>query len=295
MNRWKLALGVAVLLVITIGTFVLRGRLTPPAQESVASSVSQSATPLPTSSPSVDKYAVPSIPGVLQPEGQPEFDATFSGSGLDGSIFDTCYPWATGLGCTNSGKDYESEWYQPSQVQVYGGVLHLVAQGEPTEGTTASGAPKQYGCRSGMVTTYPGFSFEYGYVQVVASLPGGPGLWPAIWLAASNFQWPPEIDLIESWGDGIRAASYFHPVPSGYTKGAITPASQVLGWHVFGLSWTKTQLTFLMDGKPTLIINSGVPSQKMYLIANLADYLSIGGSNQCDGMMLIKSIKVWNA
>jgi len=294
-KRWKLALSVAVLLVITIGALVLRERLTPLAQGVAVSSPSQSAAPSTTGSSSVGPSAVPSIPGVLQPEGKPEFAATFTGSRLDSSIFDTCYPWVTGSGCTNFGNAFETEWYLPSQVQVRDGLLHLVAQGEPTEGTTKTGAPAQYACRSGMVTTYPGFSFEYGYVQVVASIPGSPGLFPAIWLAPSDLKWPPEMDMVESWGDGVEAASFFHPVPSGYVKGAITPATLALGWHVFGLSWTPSQLTFLMDGKPTLIINSDIPQQPMYLIANLADYLPVDGSNQCSGTMLIKSIDVWKA
>jgi hypothetical protein len=40
-------------------------------------------------------------------------------------------------------------------------------------------------------------------------------------------------------------------------------------------------------------VRSRIPHLKMYLIANLADYLPIGGTNQCSGTMYIKSIEVW--
>ena len=121
-----------------------------------------------------------SSPPGLNPAWRPAFTADFSGSRLNTSVWATCYPWMdTPSGCTNFGNT-EYEWYLPGQDQVSGGVLHLVAQRTPTPGMTADGTPKAYSCRSGMVTTYPGFRFQYGYVQVVAQIPNGPGLWPAL-------------------------------------------------------------------------------------------------------------------
>ena len=104
-----------------------------------------------------------------------------------------------GGGCRNWGNPEEAEWYLPSQVKVSGGDVRLYARRKPTAGTTSTGAPEEYGCRSGMITSYPGFKFEYGFVQVVANIPHGRGLWPALWLAAANGQFPPEIDMVESW------------------------------------------------------------------------------------------------
>ena len=68
---------------------------------------------------------------------------------------------------------HESEWYLPSQVKVENGTLNLVAKREPTAGTAANGNSRTYYCRSGMVTTYPGFRFRYGYLQIVARIPAG--------------------------------------------------------------------------------------------------------------------------
>lgn len=287
MGRWKLALGVLIVLAIGFWDFG-RGGGQAPATAS-GSTATASPSPSPTASP------VPDVAGALKPVGAPEFTADFSGSTLDRSVWDTCYPWMSQKGCQNFGNTQETEWYLPSQVKVGGGMLQLTAARRPTAGTTASGSAKEFDCRSGMVTSHPGFNFEYGYVQVEARIPPSNGLWSAFWLAASNYQWPPEMDMIEEWGDGFHAGSFFHAYPHSVPsyKGLIMPYVRATGWHTFALSWTKHQLTFFMDGKVTLIVHSRIPQMKMYLIADLADYLPIGGTNECSGTMYIKSIEVW--
>jgi len=309
MRWWRLPLGVFIVLVIVIWDVGLPGRHTP---STSAAGPSASAAPS-SGSPSAAASSSPPIPGILQPQGKPEFAATFDGSKLDTSVWDTCYPGYPGYaglgpgqlgsaglsqrGCKNLGNNEESEWYLPSQVQVSGGMLHLVAQREPTEGTTSTGAPKQYECRSGMITSYPGMQFKYGYIQIVARIPSDPGLWPALWLNPANLSWPPEMDILESWGDGRTAGSYYHPLPTGYPsdKGPITPALRATGWHTFALSWTSKKMIFLMDGKVTLTVTTKIPHQKMYFIADLASYRPVGPANQCSGQMLIKSVEVWKA
>src|SRR5215469_12294465 len=131
---------------------------------------------------------------VPTPKSKPTFDFTFRGSHLNKKIWDTCYPPSLRAnydgGCRNFGNPEEVEWYLPSQVKVSGGYLHLIAKREQTNGFTADGTPETYGCRSGMVTSFPGLQFEYGFVQVVANIPHSNGLWPALWLAAANGQHP---------------------------------------------------------------------------------------------------------
>lgn len=242
------------------------------------------------------------------PAAKPEFKATFTGSSLDTSVWGTCYPEPNlhfGNGCTNFGNPGEREWYRPSQVKVFGGVLHLVAQHEATPGRTKSGAPQTYECRSGMVTSYRSFDFEYGFVQVEAKIPEGSGLWPGLWLSASNFDFPPEMDLLEAWGGGAKfyAAGYFHfQTPKGPEQivGDITtPGTRAFGWHTFGLSWTKNQITWLLDGKVIMKTRKHIPHQKMYFIADLAEYTTKARPNvtkgQCSGTLEIRSVQVWKA
>jgi len=225
---------------------------------------------------------------------RPVFDARFSGSALDTSVWATCYPWAKPrVGCSNFANT-EYQWYLSSQDQVSGGTLRLVAQHVPTAGRDAHNAPRAYDCRSGMVTTYPSFRFEYGFVQVVARVPNGADLWSALWLAAANLKWPPEIDILEQWAN--RSGLYFHP--AGGRRGSSFPATADLsvGWHIFSLLWTPSQLTWYIDGQPEWTVREDIPHQPMYFIANVAEYRSPHDvSAPCTGTMFIRSVKVWQA
>jgi beta-glucanase (GH16 family) len=299
MRGLKVAFGLLIVAALVIWDTGLHGHHTSTSGTAAPASTTGTAAPASrSSSPTPNPIASPAISGVIQPEGKPEFAASFTGSKLDTSVWDTCYPWLSQSGCKNFGNFEESEWYLPSQVYVSDGLLHLRAQRKVTEGTvTAGGAPKQYDCRSGMVTSYPGFTFKYGYVQIVAWIPSSPGLWPALWLDPANFSWPPEMDIVESWGHGAYAGSFFHfgRHGRGRNREVYSPPSRVAGWHIFALSWTKTQMTWLVDGKVTMTVRKNVPDQKMMIIADLASYKPIGGANQCNGLLLIRSVDVWKA
>jgi beta-glucanase (GH16 family) len=307
MRGWKLAFGVLIVAVVVIWDIGLPGEHNSSAGPAATPTPSSSVPASSSSSVTASPLASSAIPGVLQPTGKPEFAAAFTGSSLDTSVWDTCYPqpyYNFGNGCTNFGNaTKEAEWYLPSQVKVYGGVLHLVADKEPTAGHSSNGGSETYSCRSGMVTSDPGFQFKYGYIQVIARIPSSSGLWPALWLAAANFQWPPEMDMLEAWGGpDFYASTYFHyatPTRNKDDRGVITPATLASGWHVFALSWTRTQMTWLLDGKPVLTVRQNIPHQKMYFIANLAEYISKAHPNvtagQCRGSLLIRSVAVWKA
>lgn len=220
------------------------------------------------------------------------FNSDFSGNTLDTSMWATCYWWAVGSdGCTNSG-NAEEEWYLSSQVQVRDGALKLTAKREPTLGLGKNGHSRTYTCRSGMVTSAPGFSFKYGFVQIVSTVPFGSGLWPALWLHVDSEGFKPEIDILEHWYSDAEAKSYLHPL-SGARQGGVVYTNPDLGkgYHVFSLYWTPTRLSWFMDGHMVLTTTTNVPKEKMYFIMNLADLSTAPGS--CNGTMSIKSVKVW--
>ena len=232
---------------------------------------------------------------VPTPRGKPAFNATFTGSKLNTKVWDTCYPTLANYngGCTNWGNHEEAEWYQPSQVKVSGGQLHLIAQRKNTVGTTSTGARKVYGCRSGMITSYPGHKFLYGFVQVVANIPHANGLWPALWLSPTNGRDLPETDILESWGVNGTTGSFYHPATGSHSRATYSP-KLTLGWHTYSLSWTKSKLAFYLDRKLVLTVTKNVPHQSMYFIANLAEYLP-ANRGYCTGQLSIKSVKIWKA
>lgn len=226
---------------------------------------------------------------------RPSLEATFTGSKLDTSLWGTCYPWQSADGCTNFGNSDEYEWYTPAQDQVSGGVLHMTAQRMPTQGSASDGAAKTYAYRSGMVTTYPGFQFQYGYVQVVAKIPYGPGLWPALWLAAANKQWPPEIDMLEHYGTGSQYTEHLHEADMCVQAGAQSTVNLSGGWHTFGLYWSPSRIVWYIDGRPVMTASKGVPRQPMYFLADLAVYQQAAAGWKNGSSLDLRSVTVWQA
>jgi hypothetical protein len=234
--------------------------------------------------------AAPGLPPALSGTGwRLAFSAAFSGSSLDSALWQTCYPFAGDqAGCTNYGNK-EYEWYQPSQVQVGDGALSLTASREPTAGQDQAGDPEDFACRSGMVTTAGSFNFRYGYVQVEARIAMGAGLWPALWLAASNLEWPPEIDILEHWDSYSYYGIYLHTIK----QTTIGHRVNVAGWHTFAVSWQPGRLTWYLDNRPVFTTTQYVPQQDMYFIANVAESTAPTATRGCEGSMLIRSVKIW--
>jgi beta-glucanase (GH16 family) len=306
MKKWNVIVGVLCLAALAFWGLRLPGSTKAKSASDTASSshVSPGASHTSTASPSASASpkstaSQPASPGVIQPTGNPVFSATFSGSTLDTSLWGTCYPYAgepngSPSGCTNSANK-EFEWYMPGQDQVYGGALHLVAQKIPTSGTTRDGSPETYACRSGLVTTYSGLQFKYGYLQIVAQIPEEPGMWPALWLDPANGQWPPEIDILEHWGVDQESAEFLHPLVGSQLRYKLPPDLIGTGWHTFGLSWTRSQLTWFVDGQEYFVDRIQVPQIPMYFIANLAANLNPTSPGECSGSLNIRSVALWKA
>lgn len=220
--------------------------------------------------------------------------ATFTGSRLDTSLWGTCYPWGSADGCTNFGNS-EYEWYLPSQDQVSGGALHLVAQRAQTPGRAKGGGAQTYSYRSGMVTTYPSLRYQYGYTQIVARIPYGPGLWPALWLAASNQKWPPEIDILEHSDTAAQYSEHLHATDTSVQAATESTENLSSGWHTFGLYWSPSKVVWYIDGQQVMSASSGVPRQSMYLIANLAVNQQDPAGWEDGSALDIRSVTVWQA
>jgi beta-glucanase (GH16 family) len=232
-----------------------------------------------------------SVPAGLGSNWKLTFNAGFTGSKLDSSVWGTCYPWQPQSGCANFGNSaLEYQWYAASQDQVANGALHIVAQAEPTAGRNGSGGPETYPYRSGLVTTFPGYKFQYGYLQVVAKVPDAEGTWSALWLAAANEQWPPEIDILEHWGTDTKYYEYYHPSGAPRENGVQTLGNLSTSWHTYGVYWTKSEVVWYIDGHQVFETGRNVPQQPMYFLANVAVDVHVQSLNTS---MDIKSISVW--
>lgn len=102
--------------------------------------------------------------------------------------------------------------------------------------------------------------FTYGKIEIRAKLPGGRGLWPAIWMLGDNINkagWPDagEIDIMEHVGyekdsivGTIHTKAYNHAI--GTQKGKSIFIDNPYGiFHTYTLEWTPDKMDFLLDNK----------------------------------------------
>src|SRR5579862_2223546 len=100
-----------------------------------------------------------------------------------------------------------------------------------------------------------GFSQQYGYFEIRAKLPPGPGLWPAFWLSSS----PPgadsniEIDVLEFYGDPLGSyMSTVHVWKPGPHRGTdfqvVTRPNEVSAdFHRYGVLVDPEWITMYFD------------------------------------------------
>jgi beta-glucanase (GH16 family) len=212
----------------------------------------------------------------------------------------TGYDWAPGQ--PNSGNASESQSYQPSAVTAANGKLVLTAT---KKSQTVNG--KTYPYTSGMVTTSKRLTFcpnatQAVYISVYAALPMTPGMWSAIWLLPQDYSWPPEIDLMEAWGNQSgRVTHNDHWASNGQ-------AVQISGWptsamsqldptvvHDYGLVWATDYLSFHVDGVEVQRITdpAAIPTKPMYLLINLAvEGSKVNSSTVLPAKMLIDRVRI---
>ncbi len=132
---------------------------------------------------------------------------------------------------------------------------------------------------SGMLTTHPSFAFRYGYAEIRARMPRGKGLWPAFWLLARDGGWPPEIDVIEVYGDRPTTLDVTVHTNEGGShrqlqrKVPVPDLSQA--FHVYAVTWTADSIVWSFDGAPVYAVATPADlHQPMFLLLNLA----VGGT-----------------
>lgn len=147
----------------------------------------------------------------------------------------------------------------------------LVITAEPI--TDESAATKHYDFTSGLISTQSSFWQTYGYFEMTAELPDDPGTWPAFWMLPVDNGWPPEIDILEAYGD-IPDQVHTAVIGTGGTTDTWSQVDTSEGSHTFGMMWTPYEITFFVDGVKTT--SAPTPTElndPMYMMANLA----IGG------------------
>ena len=128
-----------------------------------------------------------------------------------------------------------------------------------------------------------GFSQQYGYFEMRAKLPPGPGVWPAFWLdsmvPASSPDPSIEVDVIEYYG---QFPEYYHSTVHIWPKGGgqHTAESKMLkveanaltsAYHTYGVSVEADWIITYLDGVE--MWRTPTPAQhkhKLMILVNLA-------------------------
>jgi beta-glucanase (GH16 family) len=188
--------------------------------------------------------------------------------------------WTYAADCGGGGND-ERQCYvvSPETVSVGGGVLKLTALKRKTTGLAnpwagPTGPMKTGDYASGKILTQGKASWRYGRVETRARVPGGQGVWPAIWMMpelSTYGGWPRsgEIDILETVNLGAPCAPtgeacqdgrenrifgtiHFAADASGAHRqhGASTPMpASADGFHVYAVEWTPEAITWFVDDR----------------------------------------------
>jgi beta-glucanase (GH16 family) len=139
-----------------------------------------------------------------------------------------------------------------------------------------------------MRTKYKG-DWKYGRFEIRAKLPYGQGLWPAIWMLPTDYEyggWPAsgEIDIMESLGNdpwkiygtihfGSSAAT--HQQNGGSYSSPSTSPSFAGVSHVFAIEWDSTSVRWYVDSLKYYTADKTSPFDKRFhLLLNVA----VGGN-----------------
>jgi Ca2+-binding RTX toxin-like protein len=190
------------------------------------------------------------------------FDEEFNGSSINTAKWTTNW-FGTPGAITRPVNSYETGAYDPAQVSVSDGFLHIETAASPA---TVGG--KTYAYRTGIAHSNQNFEFTYGYAEARITLEGSDGKianWPTFWLDGQNWPYDGEIDIMEGL-EGLASwhFHYAHGDPGGSAPGDFT------GTHVFGALWEPGSISYFYDGVKVGTITSGVTSAPMYIIINNA-------------------------
>lgn len=235
-----------------------------------------------------------------------DFDTLSLWNGASGT-WDTGYFWApaNGMEVTGAGQvnwNINSNYAPTSSVTpwtVGNGILDLYAGPAPTAIQPYINNAQYI---SGMITSYHSASQLYGYFEISAELPSGPGMWPAFWLMPTNTNSAtfPEIDVMEALGSVPNVAyQTVHTDQTGtmtQVQNATVVPTMYTGFNTYAVDWEPNTITWYIDG--VQVFQTATPSDMhspMYMIADLGIYGAgiANATTPVSGNMLIDFIAAY--
>jgi beta-glucanase (GH16 family) len=216
------------------------------------------------------------------------FRDDFNGATLDRSKWRPNWLAGTDDAVTKPVNSNEQSCYDPAQVSVGGGYLHLNAVSRACRANNGV----TYPYASGLIESAGHFTFTYGTIEARIWVPpgtAGVANWPAFW-ANGTGTWPitGELDVME----GLEGHTCFHFHSTLGGPGGCAPLASPSGWHTYAADWEPGSVTYFYDGVQVGRVTSGITASPMYLILNLAVSPSISPPVQLPSEMLVDWVRV---
>jgi hypothetical protein len=216
------------------------------------------------------------------------FRDDFSGTALNKSKWRPNWFGTTDGAVTKPVNTEEQGCYDPAQVSVSGGYLHLNAVARSCRATNGV----TYPYASGIVQTKDHFTFKYGYIEArIWTAPGTGAIrnWPAFWANGTGVHpITGELDVFE----GLAGKACWHFHYSGGEPGGCSTKANPSGWHTYAAEWRPGVVTYFYDGVQVGKITSGITASPMYLILNLGVSSTVSGPVSVPSEMLVDYIRV---
>ena len=148
----------------------------------------------------------------------------------------------------------ESQFYtsqKAKNTRIENGKLMIVANKELSEGSKYTSA---------RIVTKNKADWKYGRFEIRAKSPQGKGIWPAIWMLPTKWEygiWPHsgEIDIMENVGylpDSLYGTVHteaYNGMKGTQKSGAVFSKNLAADFHVYAMEWTSESISFFLDGK----------------------------------------------
>ncbi|MFK7912091.1 MAG: glycoside hydrolase family 16 protein [Akkermansiaceae bacterium] len=156
------------------------------------------------------------------------------------------------------GGNNERQFYSTDKKYAHtkNGLLHVSAYRDPH--TTVDGKTQPY--TSGRIRTIHRAEWKYGRFEIRAKMPGGQGIWPAVWMLPTESPYggwasSGEIDIIESRGSKVEetvgSLHFGGPWPRNthLTASYQFPKKNAAeDFHTYVVEWNKDQITWAVNG-----------------------------------------------
>ncbi len=178
----------------------------------------------------------------------------FNGEKLDSNYW---VPRVARLEAYNNGNMYYTK--NEENISLSKGKLLLTGRWHETEKNSLT---------SGYIKTEGNLSYQYGYVEILARLPKGNGVWPAFWALGTDTKAYQEIDFFEMFtNNSSRVTAAIHKWWIGLDSSGAEmrghsstnekgrdydlPNGETFNddWHTFGCEWTPEEMRFFVDGE----------------------------------------------